>query len=83
MIAVAQHIGFGWVAERSNATVLKTVEGATLPGVRIPPHPPGKQKKSTKWWIFYFSPGWGGMGQSVRRVFAPHENIVFVERGHA
>ena len=31
---------FGWVAERSNATVLKTAEGATLPGVRIPPHPP-------------------------------------------
>ena len=54
MIAVARHIGFGWVAERSNATVLKTVEGATLPGVRIPPHPPGKQKKSTIWWIFYF-----------------------------
>ena len=32
--------GFGWVAERSNAAVLKTVEGASPPGVRIPPHPP-------------------------------------------
>ena len=32
---------FGWVAERSIATVLKTVVGATPPGVRIPPHPPG------------------------------------------
>ena len=31
---------FGWVAERSIATVLKTVVGATPPGVRIPPHPP-------------------------------------------
>ena len=30
----------GWVAERSIATVLKTVVGATPPGVRIPPHPP-------------------------------------------
>ena len=30
----------GWVAEWSNAPVLKTGEGASLPGVRIPPHPP-------------------------------------------
>lgn len=28
------------MAERSNAAVLKTVVGATPPGVRIPPHPP-------------------------------------------
>ena len=32
---------FGWLAERSNATVLKTADGATRPGVRIPHHPPG------------------------------------------
>ncbi len=32
--------GFGWLAERSNATVLKTADGATRPGVRIPHHPP-------------------------------------------
>ena len=31
---------FGWLAERSNAAVLKTVVGATPPGVRIPHHPP-------------------------------------------
>ena len=31
---------FGWLAERSNATVLKTADGATRPGVRIPHHPP-------------------------------------------
>ena len=31
---------FGWLAERSNAAVLKTVEGASPPGVRIPHHPP-------------------------------------------
>ncbi len=30
----------GGVAERSIAAVLKTVEGASLPGVRIPPPPP-------------------------------------------
>ena len=30
----------GWLAERSNATVLKTADGATHPGVRIPHHPP-------------------------------------------
>ena len=32
--------GLGWLAERSNATVLKTADGATRPGVRIPHHPP-------------------------------------------
>lgn len=37
-------ISFGWVAERSNAAVLKTVVGASPPGVRIPPHPPGIKK---------------------------------------
>ena len=31
------------MAERSNATVLKTADGATRPGVRIPHHPPQKQ----------------------------------------
>ena len=30
----------GWVAERFNAAVLKTVEGSRLPGVQIPPPPP-------------------------------------------
>ena len=30
----------GWVAEWSNAAVLKTAVGVSLPGVRIPPHPP-------------------------------------------
>ena len=34
---------YGWLAERSNATVLKTADGATRPGVRIPHHPPQKQ----------------------------------------
>lgn len=29
----------GWVAEWSKAAVLKTAVGASLPGVRIPPHP--------------------------------------------
>lgn len=45
---------FGWVAERSNATVLKTAEGATLPGVRIPPHPPGILEKVSISDAFYF-----------------------------
>ena len=41
---------FGWVAEWSKATVLKTVVGESPPGVRIPPHPfrpfpmPGKSR---------------------------------------
>ena len=30
----------GEVAERSNAAVLKTVDGLNRPGVRIPPSPP-------------------------------------------
>jgi hypothetical protein len=30
---------FGWVAEWSKAAVLKTAVRATVPGVRIPPHP--------------------------------------------
>ena len=36
----------GWVAERLNAPVLKTGGRASVPGVRIPPHPPscGQQK---------------------------------------
>ncbi|ABX77403.1 hypothetical protein COXBURSA331_A1335 [Coxiella burnetii RSA 331] len=34
----------GEVAERLNATVLKTVEGATPPRVRIPPSPPVKNQ---------------------------------------
>ena len=38
---------FGWVAERSIATVLKTVVGATPPGVRIPPHPPENKTRPT------------------------------------
>jgi hypothetical protein len=32
--------GHGWVAERFKAPVLKTGAAATLPWVRIPPHPP-------------------------------------------
>ena len=32
----------GEVAEWSKAAVLKTVGGATLPGVRIPPSPPNQ-----------------------------------------
>ena len=31
---------YGWVAEWFKALVLKTSVGATLPWVRIPPHPP-------------------------------------------
>ena len=38
----------GWVAERLNATVLKTVEGGTLPWVRNPPHPPISQASACK-----------------------------------
>lgn len=34
-------VGFGEVAERLNAAVLKTAEGASPPGVRIPLPPPG------------------------------------------
>ena len=37
---VAKRKSLGWLAERSNATVLKTADGATRPGVRIPHHPP-------------------------------------------
>ena len=39
------HCIYGKVAERFNAAVLKTVEGASPPGVRISPFPP--TKKST------------------------------------
>ena len=49
-------ISFGWVAERSNAAVLKTVVGASPPGVRIPPHPPGI-KKHPKRGVFLFCCG--------------------------
>ena len=31
---------FGWVAEWTKAAVLKTAVRVTVPGVRIPPHPP-------------------------------------------
>ena len=41
------HKSLGWLAERSNATVLKTADGATRPGVRIPHHPPQKQNTHT------------------------------------
>lgn len=34
------HSRRGWVAEWFKAAVLKTAEGASLPWVRIPPHPP-------------------------------------------
>src|SRR5512138_729608 len=33
---------YGWVAERFNASVLKTDDPSRGPGVRIPPHPPAK-----------------------------------------
>ena len=35
---------YGEMAERFNAAVLKTVEGATLPGVRISLSPPIKKR---------------------------------------
>ena len=35
----------GKVAERFNAAVLKTVEGASPPGVRISPFPPTKKRR--------------------------------------
>ena len=43
---------FGWLAERSNAAVLKTVVGATPPGVRIPHHPPQKSNALLGHFIF-------------------------------
>ena len=46
----------GWVAERSIATVLKTVVGVTPPGVRIPPHPP-ENKHAPAGRLFYGSVG--------------------------
>ena len=49
---VAKRKSLGWLAERSNATVLKTADGATRPGVRIPHHPP--LKLNTPKWVFYF-----------------------------
>ena len=36
---------FGGVAEWLKAAVLKTAEGESLPGVRIPPPPPKKMRK--------------------------------------
>ena len=38
----------GEVAERSNAAVLKTVDGLNRPGVRIPPSPPESSSFSKK-----------------------------------
>ena len=46
------------MAERSNAAVLKTVVGATPPGVRIPPHPPENKTRPTGRFLFYGSVGW-------------------------
>ncbi len=40
-------MSFGWLAERSNATVLKTADGATRPGVHNTHHPPQKQNAQT------------------------------------
>ena len=37
---IMEHLRYGEVAERFNAAVLKTVVGASLPGVRISPSPP-------------------------------------------
>ncbi|CAA7613329.1 hypothetical protein MTBLM5_110083 [Magnetospirillum sp. LM-5] len=47
----------GWVAERFKAPVLKTGVGATLPWVRIPPHPP-KKPQGEPWGFF------GGCGSA-------------------
>ncbi len=41
-VGTAKASAAGGVAEWSNAAVLKTVEGASPPGVRIPPPPPGR-----------------------------------------
>ena len=38
----------GEVAEWTKAAVLKTVEGASLPGVRIPPSPPNETSASDR-----------------------------------
>jgi hypothetical protein len=51
----------GWVAEWFKAAVLKTAEGATLPWVRIPPHP-DRAKYSVvafvaNYWIFCYLMG--------------------------
>ncbi len=45
---VRHHAGCGGVAERLNAAVLKTVELARVPGVRIPPPPPLYDSKPLK-----------------------------------
>jgi hypothetical protein len=43
-----RHKADGWVAERFKAPVLKTGVGASLPWVRIPPHPnPHKKRAET------------------------------------
>ena len=49
-------MSLGWLAERSNAAVLKTVEGATLPGVRIPHHPPENQMPHNG--VFFLFSAW-------------------------
>ncbi len=41
---IMEHLRYGEVAERFNAAVLKTVVGASLPGVRISPSPPFQRK---------------------------------------
>ena len=51
----------GGVAEWSNATVLKTVEGESLPWVRIPPPPPPTRDT-------YLCLACGGASRGIRRV---------------
>lgn len=46
-----QH-SFGGVPERLIGAVLKTVERASVPWVRIPPPPPLKKPKPQRFWAF-------------------------------
>lgn len=48
-----KHHHLGEVAERFNAAVLKTVVGASLPGVRISPSPPFHEKHKRIFFYFF------------------------------
>ena len=48
----------GWMAERLNATVLKTVEGLRPPWVRISLHPPFNENILSHQILFFWSSSW-------------------------
>jgi hypothetical protein len=76
-----RHITFhGEVAEWSIATVLKTVGGASPPGVRIPPSPPILLFKVLKLLYKFTSEKDGPKTAPQKKIFCVHESSQTLSR---